>query len=75
MVVIVTSTEVVITAGAIMDCDGDDCCNSDEGDYGGVGEAVLDLKYVKETILELVVVVVVVTMMVMVTEKVADMDM
>lgn len=45
------------------------------GDYGGVGEAVLDLKYVKETIWELVVVVVVVTMMVMVTEKVADMDM
>lgn len=75
MVVIVTSTEVVIRVGAVMDCDGDDCCSSDGGDYGGVGEAVLDLKYVKETIWELVVVVVVVTMMVMVTEKVADMDM
>ncbi|KAF3540067.1 hypothetical protein F2Q69_00019346 [Brassica cretica] len=48
---------------------GGDCHIDGGGDY-----AVLDLKYVKETILELVVVVVVVTMMVMVTEKVADMD-
>lgn len=39
-----------------MDCDGGGFCSSDGGEYGGVGEAVIDLKYVKET-MELVVVV------------------
>lgn len=76
IVVVIAAATVVITVavGVATDCDSNGYRSSDGYEHGGVGEAVIDLKYVKET-MEFVVVVVVMRMVVVITKKVTYMDM